>query len=386
MPETVGAVEIIGDVAAGSAVADAGAVTAAEAAAGEIGTTAAIGGAAAGGLTAADVAATAGALGLGGAALGAGSAAPGLTGLAATGANVPASGNAVGGATTAGTGAPGAAPGNTPITGTGGTSAAATSGPTTAGTNPVDLSQLTATPIADSSTQALPGLTSGADTTGGLAPLSSADVTSAAAPTVNSATDTASLLSGTPNVYSGSSLAQLGQAVGNGNIGDIASKAGGVLAANPSTALGALGLGYSALNAGQLPKGANALTSQAKQLGAQGAGLAQSLNGPLPAGAQASLSQASNSAKAAIRSQYAGLGLQGSTMEAEALANVDQTVAAQGFQIADQLYQQGVSETNMSSQLFNQIMQIQASQNNALTGAIGNFAGALAGNGLNRGG
>lgn len=405
MPESVAAVgEVIGtavegasagEAAAGAATAaegaaaageTAGLVTAGEAAAGEIGTTAALGGAGAAGATAAE---TAGTLGLGGAglALGGGAANP-LTGLAATGANVPAAGNAVGGATTVGTGVPGSAPGGTPITGTGGTSAAATSGPAGANGTPVDLSQLSTAPISDTSSQSLPGLVSdaGGGAGGNIAPLSSDAVTAAANPTVTSATDTASLLNGSPGVYTGSSVNQLGQAVSQGNIVDIAGKAGNVITSNPSTALGALGLGYSALKAGQMPKGTNALTSQANALATQGSQLQQSLNGPLPAGAQASLNQASQSAKAQIRSQYANLGLIGSTMEAQALAGVDQTVAAQGFQIADQLYQQGVSETNMSSQLFQQIMSIQASQNNALTGAIGNFAGALAGSGLKSGG
>ena len=157
------------------------------------------------------------------------------------------------------------------------------------------------------------------------------------------------------------------------------STAGNVIASNPGTALGALGLGYSAINAGTMPKGTNALTSEANSLATQGNTLAQSLNGPLPPAATAALNEASNSAKAQVRSQYANLGLTGSTMEAEALAGVDQTVAAQGFQIADQLYQQGVSEANISSRLFQQIMAIQAGQNNALTGAVGNFAAALAG-------
>jgi hemoglobin-like flavoprotein len=71
--------------------------------------------------------------------------------------------------------------------------------------------------------------------------------------------------------------------------------------------------------------------------------------------------------------------MSGSTQEAEALAGVDQQVAAKGFEIADQLYQQGVSESQMSSSIFNQLMNAQTAQNAQLTGAIGAFAKSLAG-------
>ena len=68
-------------------------------------------------------------------------------------------------------------------------------------------------------------------------------------------------------------------------------------------------------------------------------------------------------------------------MEAQALANVDQTVAAQGFQMADQLYQQGVQESGMASNLYQQIMQVNAQSDAALSSSIGNFSAALAGGG-----
>jgi hypothetical protein len=159
------------------------------------------------------------------------------------------------------------------------------------------------------------------------------------------------------------------------------SGAGDVLASNPGAVVGALGLGASALTSQRQPKGYNQLSGEANQLASQGAQLQQSLNGALPAGAQSALNQASNSAKAQIRSTYAASGLSGSTMEAQALANVDQTVAAQGFQMADQLYQQGVQESGMASNLYQQIMQVNAQSDAALSSAIGNFASALAGGG-----
>ena len=159
------------------------------------------------------------------------------------------------------------------------------------------------------------------------------------------------------------------------------SSAGDVLASNPGAVIGALGLGASALTSQQQPKGYNQLSQEAQQLAAQGSQLQQSLNGALPAGAQSALNQASNAAKARIRSQYAASGLSGSTMEAQALAGVDESVAAQGFQMADQLYQQGVQESGMASNLYNQLMQVNAQSDAALSSSIGNFSTALAGGG-----
>jgi hypothetical protein len=192
-----------------------------------------------------------------------------------------------------------------------------------------------------------------------------------------------------PNVAGGvggasagpSSASQILSALKGGDASGVASGVGSALVNNPQIALGALGLGASALLGQQQPKGYNPLNQEAQQLASQGSKLQQSLNGALPAGAQSALNQASNSAKARIRSTYAASGLSGSTMEAQALAGVDQTVAAQGFQMADQLYQQGVQESGMASNLYNQIMQVNAQSDAALASSIGNFSAALAGGG-----
>jgi hemoglobin-like flavoprotein len=66
-------------------------------------------------------------------------------------------------------------------------------------------------------------------------------------------------------------------------------------------------------------------------------------------------------------------------MESQALAGVDQQVAAQGYQDIQALYQAGVKESGMATDLFSQIMQANGQQNATLTSAIGNFAGGLAG-------
>jgi hemoglobin-like flavoprotein len=66
-------------------------------------------------------------------------------------------------------------------------------------------------------------------------------------------------------------------------------------------------------------------------------------------------------------------------MEGEALAQIDQNVAAEGYQMVQQLYQEGVQEANMGTALFNQIMQLNQQQSQGLSSSIANFAGALAG-------
>ena len=130
----------------------------------------------------------------------------------------------------------------------------------------------------------------------------------------------------------------------------------------------------------QQPKGMNQMSSAAQQLAAQGGQLQNALNGSLPPAAQGALNQASNSMKAHVRSQYAQMGLSGSTMEAQAMASVDETVAAQGYQMTMQLYNAGVQESGMANELFNQIMQTNQAQSQGLSSAVSNFAGALAGN------
>ena len=153
------------------------------------------------------------------------------------------------------------------------------------------------------------------------------------------------------------------------------------LGKNSNALLGVGGLGLSALLGTQQPKGLNAIEAQATELGVQGKQLQQALNGKLPPGAQAAIDQATTSAKAAIKSNYARMGLAGSTMETDALNQVDQQAAMQTFQIADQLLTQGIQESGIAANLYAEIMKSVGGQDQALMGAIANFAGGLAGNG-----
>lgn len=146
-----------------------------------------------------------------------------------------------------------------------------------------------------------------------------------------------------------------------------------------SQVLSGLGLGATALQ-GQKPlPGEDMIKRQAKQLGQSGNQLESYMrSGTLPPGIQAGVTGATESAKASLRSMFAQSGMSGSSSEAEALAKVDQQAAAQAGDMAMKLMQMGVDETNMSSQLYQQIMQNALSQDQELGKAIGSFASSFA--------
>jgi hypothetical protein len=161
---------------------------------------------------------------------------------------------------------------------------------------------------------------------------------------------------------------------------------GNFLKDNKSTLLPAAGLAYQALtdngnitsqykNAAALQQQANALTAEGQQ------GLGYSQTGTLPAGAQTSLDQALTAAQAHIRSQFASMGLSGSTMETTALNNAAAQTAAQRFQMSQQLAQQGLQEIGAGNNLNSSLLNLQMQQDQNLSNAIGKFVTAIAGGG-----
>jgi hypothetical protein len=157
---------------------------------------------------------------------------------------------------------------------------------------------------------------------------------------------------------------------------------GSLLGKNASWLLPAAVLGYDALKSsqglGNIP-GYNNLTSTANQLGTQGAQLASYLqSGTLPPGVQGSLNQAGAAAVATIKSRYAAMGGSGSSAEAEDIANVQQTIAGQGAQIAQQLLTTGINESNLSASIYQQIMNANIQSDQQLGNALTTLAGAAA--------
>lgn len=157
----------------------------------------------------------------------------------------------------------------------------------------------------------------------------------------------------------------------------------GTLKSVAPLAASGIGLLMSAKEGNKTPANYNALEAQAANLQNQGNQLQGYLtSGTLPPGVQAGLDQAKQSAEATIKSQYASRGMSGSSAESQDLANLNATVVAQGAQIATGLLQQGVSESEFSSQMYQQLMQTSIQQDNQLSASIANFAGALGGMGL----
>jgi len=140
--------------------------------------------------------------------------------------------------------------------------------------------------------------------------------------------------------------------------------------------------------------GAGNLQQQAQQLQQQGINLNTSANtlmdpltsGVLPPGQQAALDAATRDAITTTKSKYAGMGLSGSTMEADAVSNVQVQANAQKVQIEQQMYQSGLQAAQQATQalgleasLYNDILGYQMQNDQALMKAIAGFAGAIGG-------
>lgn len=171
---------------------------------------------------------------------------------------------------------------------------------------------------------------------------------------------------------------------------ELSSLAAPAAAAAPSTlsaikpwigpAISGAGLAMSAIKGAQPIPAETALKEQASQGAAQGQQLQSYIqNGTLPPGAQAGIDQAKNAAKAAIRSKYASMGMSGSSSEQQELSAVESRAQAEGEQQALQLLNTGINESNMSSQLYEHILNNTMQNDQALSSAVSGFAGSVAG-------
>ena len=129
-----------------------------------------------------------------------------------------------------------------------------------------------------------------------------------------------------------------------------------------------------------------ALTQQAAETGSQAkTNMAYMQSGTLPAGLQDTLRGATNAAKAQIKSNYAQMGLAGSTMEAQAMQQVDQASAGQTAQIAMQLFQQGVGLSEIESSIYSKLLTAQMAQDKQFSDALAGFARGMSGGGTGSG-
>jgi hypothetical protein len=185
--------------------------------------------------------------------------------------------------------------------------------------------------------------------------------------------------------YTNPSAAQIAAPAGTAGAGG-----GGILSSVESAAgkywpvlAGAGILGYEALNGNKTLPAQGQLQSLAGQNASTGAALeSYEQTGLLPPGLQLAVNSQSEAAAAQIRSSYAGMGLSGSTSEAQALAGVKQQTAATIGKIASDLATQGIQLSSLSSQELTQLMQTEQQQQSDLNKALASFAAGLAGSGL----
>lgn len=149
-------------------------------------------------------------------------------------------------------------------------------------------------------------------------------------------------------------------------------------------ALSAGGLGYSVLEGQKVSANEQALQAAAGTQAGQGQALSNYIQtGQLPPGMAAQVANATAAAKAAIISGYASRGQNANPSQNSALAQelsqVDMNALAMQGQLATQLLSAGLQESNMSDQLYAQLIGIDQTQAKNTGAAIANFASALAG-------
>jgi hypothetical protein len=172
---------------------------------------------------------------------------------------------------------------------------------------------------------------------------------------------------------------------------------GNWVSANPGTAA-LLGLGGASLGAQLLNKqqGVPYLQQQQgltaseqalfQQQQAYGQHLQQPLlTGVLPPGQQAAVSKGLQDAISTIKGRYASMGLTGSSMEADAIANAQQQAVIAGTTIEQQMAQTGQSAIQSATQalgmeagVYNTIMNAVLQQDQNLANAVSGFANAAA--------
>jgi hypothetical protein len=174
-----------------------------------------------------------------------------------------------------------------------------------------------------------------------------------------------------------------GSAGGIGStVGDYAGKAGDWALNHPGALLTAGMFGS------QLFKGNPPFPAETKvgNLGAAAEGTATQLTSPLntgilPPGAQQEVNASTNAAIAQTKSAYGDLGLTGSTMEADKISQIKQNAAAQQFDIANKLLQQGGQYSQIAGNDYNAVLNAQMQRDEQYRNALYGFARSLAGAG-----
>jgi len=175
---------------------------------------------------------------------------------------------------------------------------------------------------------------------------------------------------------------------------------GGIAGAGAGVLAGILGGGDKSLPfqpelmgiSGSLQGVGQAAQGQGQVLFQEGQPLINALSsGQLPPGADAVVQQMIQQQTAATKARYASIGQTGSTMEQDALNQIQNAATAQKFQIAQQMQQAGeqmtrdsLSSLGITAQafgaqagIFENLMKTQMKQDSDMNTTIGAFAGAL---------
>lgn len=144
-------------------------------------------------------------------------------------------------------------------------------------------------------------------------------------------------------------------------------------------------LGMSLYNGMQEPEEINALQGlagdAAQRSAVMNANAQNALMGNLPGGAQASVDQALEAARARIRSNYASLGMTGSTPEAQDLAYAEIAASAAAFDIGQGMAQTGFSAAagadSLAASLYQAILASETARGTALGDALAEFAAGM---------
>lgn len=146
-------------------------------------------------------------------------------------------------------------------------------------------------------------------------------------------------------------------------------------------AFAAIPLGLGVIQGNKVPdseKQLKAFTAEAgNQVGFNNNLANSAIQGKLPGGAEAGIQQQIEAEKAKIRAAYSGMGLSGSSAEAQDLAAVDERATAQRFQIGANIAQQGwnnaINEQGLEGSGLTQIYKMDTARGTEVGNAIAEF-------------
>lgn len=197
------------------------------------------------------------------------------------------------------------------------------------------------------------------------------------------------LMAGAPMAGSADALAFAGGAAEPGFWSNLGTSALNSITKNPlGIAMAGGGLAYNMLQGQQKSPEMEALAASAAGLNDQGKQLMSYLtSGTLPPGLQSAVGQATASMKARIISNHARNGQSTNPSQNSALAQelnaVDMHAVTLIAEKGQQLLQSGLSATNMSTQLYGMLENMNRQSSQRMGQAIANFAAALSGPRIN---